>query len=42
MKEYENGETVDENGDENGLRVKILTIVYSRGCGIAAIVNRNG
>ena len=35
------GESVDENGDENGLRVEILRIVHSRGRGIAALVGRN-
>ena len=28
MKRYENGESVNENGDENGLRVEILSIVH--------------
>jgi len=32
--------SVDENGDESGLRVEILLIVHSRGRGIAALVDR--
>ena len=33
-------QSVNENGDESGLRVESLSIVHSRGRGIAAIVNR--
>ena len=37
---YENGETVNENGDQSGLRVGSSPIAHSRGRGSAAIVNR--
>ena len=36
------GESVNDYGDDSGLRVKSVRIVHSRGRGIAAIVNRSG